>query len=71
MTEHRDRQGRDRERSGSFTMIAMTVVCCVAVVFPLFLIPVVGWPVGLTIGAVAFAAMLFVHQRTMGHGSHH
>lgn len=70
MTEYRHQQGQDPERSGGFAMIAMTVVCCMAVVLPLLLIPIVGWPVGLTIGAVGFVAMLFVHQRTMGHGSH-
>ena len=71
MTEHRNRQGQNPERSGGFAMFAMTVVCCMVVVLLLFLIPVVGWPFGLTIGAVGFVAMLFVHQRTMGHGSHH
>jgi hypothetical protein len=53
-------------------MMALMMVCCMAVVLLFLLIPVVGWPIGLTIGAVGFIAMYFAHQRFMGgHGSHH
>lgn len=52
-------------------MMAMMMVCCMAVVLLFLLIPIVGWPIGLTIGAVGFIAMLFAHQKMMGHGGHH
>jgi hypothetical protein len=57
--------------SGGFAMMAMMMVCCMAVALLFVLIPVVGWPIGLSIGAIGFVAMLFVHQRMMGHGGHH
>jgi hypothetical protein len=52
-------------------MMALMMACCMAVVLLFLLIPVVGWPIGLTIGAVGIIAMLFAHQRMMGHGGHH
>lgn len=51
-------------------MLRMMMTCCMAVVLPFLLIPVVGWPIGLTIAGAGFLAMLLVHQRTMGHGDH-
>lgn len=66
-----ERQVRDAAEGSGFAMMAMMMVCCMAVVLLFLLIPVVGWPIGLTIGAVGFIAMLFVHQRMMGHGGHH
>ena len=56
---------------GGFAMMAMMMVCCMAIVLLFLLIPVVGWPIGLTIGAVGIIAMLFAHQKLMGHGGHH
>ena len=61
-------QGGD---NGGFAMMAMMMVCCMAVLLLFLLIPVVGWPIGLTIGAAGFIAMLFAHQRWMGHGGSH
>ena len=57
--------------NGTFAMMAMMMVCCMSVVLLFLLIPIVGWPIGLTIGAAGFIAMLFVHQRMMRHGGHH
>ncbi len=74
MTEHQEHTGANPERGkpagdgGGFAMMAMMMVCCMAVLLLFLLIPVVGWPIGLTIGAVGVIAMLFVHQRMMGHG---
>ena len=61
---------QDRD-SGGFAMMAMMMACCMAIVLLFLLIPVVGWPIGLTIGAVGIIAMLFAHQKMMGHGGHH
>jgi hypothetical protein len=72
LTEHRDPGRQDPQGdNGGFAMMAMMMACCMAVVLLFLLIPVVGWPIGLTIGTVGFIAMLFVHQRMMGHGGHH
>ena len=57
--------------NGGFAMMAMMMACCMAIVLIFLLIPVVGWPIGLTIGAVGIIAMLFAHQRMMGHGGDH
>lgn len=72
MTDHQH-QGEQNPRAdnGGFMMMAMMMVCCMSLVLLFLLIPVVGWPIGLTIGAVGFVAMLVVHQRMMGHGGHH
>jgi hypothetical protein len=69
VTEHHDRSGGKNPQgdNSGFAMMA----CCMAVVLLFLLIPVVGWPIGLTIGAVGFIAMFYVHQRMMGHGGHH
>ena len=64
---------RDSSKAGDaagFAMMAMMMVCCMAVVLLFLLIPVVGWPIGLTIGALGISAMLFAHQKMMGHGGH-
>lgn len=74
VTEH-DERGVEHTQdggNGGFAMMALMMVCCMAVVLLFLLIPVVGWPIGLTIGAGGFIAMYFAHQRFMGgHGSHH
>ena len=62
------KQPRD---NGGFAMMAMMMACCMAVVLLFLLIPVVGWAIGLTIGAVGIVAMLIFHQKFMGHGGHH
>lgn len=61
-------QGGDH---GRFSMMAMMMAGCMAVVLLFLLIPVVGWPIAVAIGAVGIVAMLFAHQRMMGHGGHH
>lgn len=59
------------QASGGFAMMAMMMLCCMAVLLLFLLIPVVGWPIGLTIGGLGFVAMLVFHQKFMGHGGHH
>ena len=76
MTEHQEDAGDSQRKdspgdNGSFVMMAMMMACCMAIVLLFLLIPVVGWPIGLTIGAVGIIAMLFAHQKMMGHGGHH
>lgn len=56
--------------TSSLAMMALMMVCCLAVVLLVLLIPVVGWPVGITIVAVGAVAMLLFHQRFMRHGHH-
>jgi len=51
-------------------MMALMMLCCVGVLLLFLLIPVVGWPVGITIVAVGAVAMLFFRQRFMRHGHH-
>ncbi len=71
MTEFKDtgEQG-GHGNNGGFAMMAMMMVCCMSIVLLFLLIPIVGLPIGLAIGAAGFVAMLFVHQRMMGHGGH-
>jgi len=73
VTEHDTHGGSPSQHgdNGGFAMMALMMACCMAVVLLFLLIPVVGWPIGLTIGAAGFIAMLFAHQRLMGHGGHH
>ena len=73
MTKQEDHGGGHNQGgdNGGFAMMAMMMVCCMAVLLLFLLIPVVGWPIGLTIGAVGFIAMLLAHQRWMGHGGSH
>lgn len=68
--EHQDQDEHKPQRgNGSFSMMALMIVCCMAPVLFFLLIPVVGWTVGLAMGTMGFIAMIFVHQR-MGHGGH-
>ncbi|MCA9854288.1 MAG: hypothetical protein KC482_11970 [Dehalococcoidia bacterium] len=60
-----------QSRYASLAMAATMMACCVAVLAVFALIPIVGWPIGLALGAAALGAMAFVHQRWMGHGGHH
>ncbi|MBE0607860.1 MAG: hypothetical protein IH609_00630 [Dehalococcoidia bacterium] len=72
MTEPQDPgKPRPQGESAGFAMMAMMMVCCMAILLLFLLIPVVGWPIGLTIGALGFIAMLVFHQRMMGHDGHH
>lgn len=50
-------------------MMAMMMACCMAVVLLFLLIPFVGWPIGLAIGAIGLVAMIAAHQKFMG--GHH
>jgi len=65
------REAGHRPGYDSLKMAALMMSCCVAVIAVFALIPVVGWPVGLVLGAAAIAAIGFAHQRLMGHGPHH
>ncbi len=73
MNERKARGGAHNQHgdNGGFAMMALMMACCMAVVLLFLLIPVVGWPIGLTIGAAGLIAMYFAHQRLMGHGGHH
>lgn len=58
--------------AGGVAMMALMMACCMAIALLFLLIPVVGWPIGLTIGAAGLAAIYVAHQRLMGgHGGHH
>ena len=63
----------DGNSGSGFAMMAMMVACCLGAVLLFALIPVVGLPLGLAIGAAGFVAMLFAHQKLMGghRGGHH
>ncbi|MBI5946963.1 MAG: hypothetical protein HY875_02355 [Chloroflexi bacterium] len=74
MNDHKHEVGGGRPQgdSGGIAMMVMMMACCMSVVLLFLLIPVVGWPIGLVIGAAGFVAMYFAHQRMMGgHGGHH
>ena len=66
--------GGKRAPGGSFGMMAMMMGCCLSILLVFAIIPFVGLPIGLAIGAVGLVAMLFVHQKwmggRMGHGGH-
>ena len=68
-----NRQSEEGSNSGGgFAMMAMMMACCLGSLLIFALIPLVGLPLGLAIGAVGFVAMLFAHQKFMGgHSSHH
>ena len=58
--------------SGGFAMMAMMMACCLGVLVIFAIIPVVGLPIGLGIGALGLGAMMWVHLKMMGgHGGHH
>ena len=57
------------EDNSGFAMMAMMMACCMAVVLLFLLIPFVGWPIGLAIGAIGLVAMIAAHQKFMG--GHH
>ncbi len=68
------RQSEIEPNSGSgFVMMAMMMACCLGSLLIFALIPAVGLPGGLAIGAIGFVAMLFAHQKLMGgrHSGHH
>ena len=65
-----DRVG-DASQSGMFAMMAMMMVCCVAVFVLLALIPFIGWPAGAFVGIGLGVALMFAHMKPMNHGSHH
>jgi hypothetical protein len=50
---------------GMFAMMAMMLVCCVGMMFLFFLIPVLGWPVGLALVVAGGAALMYGHHRLM------
>jgi hypothetical protein len=54
--------------ASGLAMMALMMVCCLGVVLLVLLIPVVGWPVGISIVAIGAVAMLLFHQRFMRHG---
>ena len=54
-----------------FAMMAMMAMCCVGVFVLLALIPVIGWPAGAVVAVGLGAAVMYVHMKMMGHGSHH
>lgn len=73
MADHTSHGSGDNPQTGQggLAMMVLMMACCLGVILLFALIPLVGWPIGLTIGAVGLVAMLVAHQRWMGHGSHH
>lgn len=57
--------------AGIFAMMAMMAICCVGVFVLLALIPAIGWPAGAVVAVGLGAAVMYVHMKMMGHGSHH
>lgn len=51
-------------------MMGLMMSVCVLVFATFVLIPVLGWALGIAIGVIGAAAILWVHQRFMGHGGH-
>ncbi len=51
-------------------MMGLMMSVCVLVFATFVLIPVLGWALGIAIGVIGAAAMLWAHQRFMGHGGH-
>lgn len=71
---NRTNQGSDQGQQashGGLGMMVLMMACCMSIVLLFLLIPIVGWTIGITIGAAGIVAMLFAHQRWMGHGGHH
>lgn len=67
--DHAKQARGERGMSMALTMGLMMSVCIF--VFATFvLIPLLGWPLGIGIGVIGAAAMLWAHQRFMGHGGH-
>lgn len=56
--------------NGMLAMMAVMMICCVAVFFAVALIPLLGWPLGLTLAALLIAAVMFVHLKLMSHDGH-
>lgn len=58
------------EHQENLGMVTMMMAMCLSVVLLVAVIPSIGWPLGIVIGLLAGAAMLFLHGRYMGHGKH-
>ena len=56
--------------AGWVAMTATMLGCCAGIFVIVALIPVIGWPAGIVVAVVGGAAMMYAHQRLMGHGSH-
>lgn len=62
---------KDSANAGWFPMMAMMLICCVSIFVIVALIPLIGWPAGIVVAIIGGAALMYVHQRMMNHGSHH
>ena len=51
-------------------MMGLMMSMCLLVFATFVLIPLLGWPLGIGIGVIGAVAMLWAHQRFMGHGGH-
>lgn len=67
-----NRAERSEEAAGRglMQMLVHTLICCLGIMLVLVLIPLLGWPLGLTLGVAGFVGMVFAH-RSMGQGHHH
>ena len=61
---------RDAFQTGILAMMAMMAICCISIVLIVALIPLIGWPAGIVLAIAGGAALMFVHGRLAGHGSH-
>lgn len=73
--KNQDREAPDRPvrapaDRGMLLMMAMMLTCCAGIFVIVALIPRIGWPAGIVVAILSGAALMYVHQRVMRHGSH-
>lgn len=61
---------RTAASNGMLAMMAMMMICCVAVFFAVALIPLLGWPIGLALTVLLIGAVMFTHFKLMSHSGH-
>ena len=66
-----DRKAGDSSHVSMFAMMTMMMVCCLGIFLLVAIMPVIGWPAGITLAVVGGAALMYVHQKMMNHDSHH
>lgn len=69
--QHSDKPDkRDDVAVNMMLMMGLMMGVCIGSVLLFSLAPVIGWPLAAGLGLAGIAAMLFLHQRFMGHGWH-
>jgi cobalamin synthase len=66
-----NRKAGDSSHMGMFAMMTMMMVCCLGIFLLVAIMPLIGWPAGITLAVVGGAAMMYIHQRMIKHDSHH